>query len=73
MFCLVGVFACCCQVILMSPYVAEEIVFYSAINRAYQEFMSIYEKQDDKDMIEHAVCVYVCVHLQYCTSKLHYA
>ncbi len=61
MFCLVGVFVCCCQVILMSPRVAEEIVFYSAVHRAHQELMSIYEQQADKDMTEHVVCVCVCV------------
>ena len=58
MFCLVGVFVCCCQVILMSPCVAEEIVFYSAIHRTPPELMSIYEQRADKDMIEHLVCMY---------------
>lgn len=60
MLCLVGVFVCCCQVILMSPCVAEEIVLYSGVHRAHQEqLMSIYEQQDDKDMTEHPVCVRV--------------
>lgn len=35
MFCLVGVFVCCCQVILMSPCVAEEIVFNSGVHVAH--------------------------------------
>lgn len=60
---------CCCQVILMSPCVAEEIVLYSAVHRAHRELKSIYERQADKNMIEQAVlvfrCVLMCVHMQY--------
>lgn len=51
---------CCCQVILMSPCGAEEIVFYSAVHRAHQALTSIYEQQADKDMTERAVYVCIC-------------
>lgn len=60
---------CCCQVILMSPCAAEEIVLYSTVHRAHRELTSIYEQQADKDMTEQAVCVFRCVlmfvHMQY--------
>lgn len=69
MFCLMGVFVCCCQVILMSPCAAEEIVLYSTLHKAHQELMFIHEQQADEDMIEQAahafICVFTRVHMQY--------
>lgn len=67
MFCPVGVFVRCCRVILMSPCVVEEIVFYSGVyTEPTQALMSIHEQQADRDMTKHAACA---AYLQYCSLK----
>lgn len=67
MLCLVGVFVCCCRVILMSPCVVEEIVFYSGVYaEPTQALMSIHEQQADRDMTKHTACA---AYLQYCSLK----